>query len=154
MKGGFPVTTPIVALIYDFDKTLSPRDMEEYTFIPGIGMTPEEFWGQCNVFSRRHQMDGILTYMYLMQKLSRGRLELTREAMHRLGEAVEFFPGVEGWFDRINRIGRLNGVIVEHYIISSGLQEISYKLYVFLPYTKHLIKIVPNSRTIFRQIAE
>ena len=115
---------PIVALIYDFDKTLSPRDMEEYSFMPGIGVTPDDFWGMCADFSRRHQMDGILTYMYLMQKMARGRLELTREAMQRLGEAVEFFPGVTSWFDRINEIGRQNGVNVEHYIISSGLTEI------------------------------
>lgn len=118
------MTTPIVALIYDFDKTLSPRDMEEYSFIPGIGMEPDAFWGLCAEFSRKHQMDGILTYMYLMQKLARGRLELTREAMQKLGEAVEFFPGVETWFDRINAIGRECGVTVEHYIISSGLEEI------------------------------
>jgi len=116
--------TPIVALIYDFDKTLSPRDMEEYGFMPGIGVTPEDFWAQCNEFSRAHQMDSILAYMYLMQKLSRGRMALTREALTRLGESVEFFPGVVGWFDRINRIGRENGVAVEHYIISSGLKEI------------------------------
>lgn len=116
--------TPIVALIYDFDKTLSPRDMEEYSFMPGIGVTPADFWGQCDKFSQQHQMDGILTYMYLMQKLARGRLELTRDAMQKLGEAVEFFPGVEGWFDRINRAGRARGVLVEHYIISSGLTEI------------------------------
>ena len=115
---------PIVALIYDFDKTLSPRDMEEYSFIPGIGMEPDEFWSLCNEFSRKHQMDGTLTYMYLMQKLARGRLDLTREAMARQGEAVEFFPGVEEWFGRINRIGREAGVVVEHYIISSGLTEI------------------------------
>ena len=115
---------PIVALIYDFDKTLSPRDMEEYSFMPGIGVEPDDFWGLCAEFSRQHQMDGILTYMYLMQKLAKGRLELTREAMQKLGEAVEFFPGVEGWFDRVNRIGQACGVQVEHYIISSGLTEI------------------------------
>ena len=115
---------PIVALIYDFDKTLSPRDMEEYSFMPGIGVTPSDFWGMCNEFARQHQMDGILTYMYLMQKLAKGRLELTREAMQKLGEAVEFFPGVESWFDRTHLIGSACGVRVEHYIISSGLTEI------------------------------
>ena len=124
-KGGRrTMTTPIVALIYDFDKTLSPRDMEEYSFMPGIGVKPEEFWGMCNEFAQKHQMDSILAYMYLMQKLARGRLELTREAMQRLGEAVAFFPGVEDWFERINGIGRRCGVEVEHYIISSGLTEI------------------------------
>ena len=40
-----PVHTPIVALIYDFDKTLSPKDMQEYSFIPGLGMEPDAFWG-------------------------------------------------------------------------------------------------------------
>ena len=115
---------PIVALIYDFDKTLSPRDMEEYSFMPGIGVEPDDFWGRCAEFSRQHQMDGILTYMYLMQKLAKGRMDLNREAMEKLGEAVEFFPGVQTWFDRINAIGRVIGVEVEHYIISSGLTEI------------------------------
>ena len=115
---------PIVALIYDFDKTLSPRDMEEYSFMPGIGVEPADFWGMCAAFAREHQMDGILTYMYLMQKMARGRMELNREAMEKLGAAVEFFPGVETWFDRINAIGREMGVEVEHYIISSGLEEI------------------------------
>ena len=41
---------PIVALIYDFDKTLSPRDMEEYTFLPGINVEPDAFWGKCAEF--------------------------------------------------------------------------------------------------------
>ena len=113
-----------MAICYDFDKTLSPRDMEEYSFMPGIGVEPADFWGLCADFAKEHQMDGILTYMYLMQKLAKGRLELTREAMQKLGEAVEFFPGVEGWFDRVNSIGQACGVQVEHYIISSGLTEI------------------------------
>ena len=116
--------TPIVALIYDFDKTLSPRDMEEYSFIPGIGMEPDEFWGQCADFAHRHDMDGILTYMYLMKKMARGEKELTREKLAAQGRDVAFFPGVETWFDRVNAIGRACGVSVEHYIISSGLTEI------------------------------
>ena len=118
------MNTPIVALIYDFDKTLSPRDMEEYSFIPGIGMEPDDFWGQCGEFARAHDMDGILTYMYLMKKMARGEMELTKENLIALGRDVEFFPGVQTWFDRINAIGRECGVIVEHYIISSGLTEI------------------------------
>ena len=116
--------TPIVALIYDFDKTLSPRDMEEYSFLPGIRVEPDAFWGQCAEFARQHDMDGILTYMYLMKKMASGEMELTRENLIALGRDVEFFPGVTGWFDRINALGRQCGVSVEHYIISSGLTEI------------------------------
>lgn len=118
------MNAPIVALIYDFDKTLSPRDMEEYSFIPGIGLEPDDFWDRCAEFSRRHQMDGILTYMYLMKKMASGEMELTRENLTALGRDVEFFPGVTEWFERINAIGRQLGVSVEHYIISSGLTEI------------------------------
>ena len=115
---------PIVALIYDFDKTLSPRDMEEYTFMPGINVEPDEFWGKCAEFSRRHEMDGILTYMYLMQHMAQGTMNLTRDTLRELGQGVAFFPGVEGWFQRVRDIGADIGVDVEHYIISSGLKEI------------------------------
>ena len=116
--------TPIVALIYDFDKTLSPRDMEEYSFLPGIKVEPDVFWGKCAEFAREHDMDGILTYMYLMKKMASGEMELTKENLISLGRDVEFFPGVTEWFERINALGRQCGVIVEHYIISSGLTEI------------------------------
>ena len=116
--------TPIVALIYDFDKTLSPRDMEEYSFLPCIKVEPDVFWGKCADFAREHDMDGILTYMYLMKQMASGEMELTKENLIALGRDVAFFPGVTSWFERINEIGRECGVTVEHYIISSGLTEI------------------------------
>ena len=115
---------PIVALIYDFDKTLSPKDQQEYSFLPGIQVEADRFWKLCNDFAEEHRMDGVLTYLYLMKKMSEGTLDLSAEKLRELGRAVEFFPGVETWFDRINAIGQENGVRVEHYIISSGLTEI------------------------------
>lgn len=118
------MSRPIVALIYDFDKTLSPKDMQEYGYLPGIGMEPDPFWNLCAEFAKKNQTDSVLTYMYMMKKMARGSLDLSREKLQELGRDVEFFPGVESWFDRINRIGEENGVCVEHYIISSGLMEI------------------------------
>lgn len=118
------MSRPIVAMIYDFDKTLSPRDMQEYTFLPGINVEPDAFWGACRDFALKHQMDGILTYMYLMQHMAGGSMKLTRETLRELGRGVEFFPGVETWFSRCRAIGNAIGVDVEHYIISSGLTEI------------------------------
>ena len=115
---------PIVALIYDFDKTLSPQNMQEFTFLPGINVSPEEFWGACREFSLAHQMDGILSYMYQMQHMARGNMVFNRDELRNLGAGVEFFPGVEGWFQRIREIGDKLDVDVEHYIISSGLTEI------------------------------
>ena len=116
---------PIIALIYDFDRTLSPRDMQEYGFIPGIGMEPEAFWSACRSLALEHRMDGILAYMYMMQHMSQeAQKELTRDTLRALGREIAFFPGVETWFPRINAIGESLGAKVEHYIISSGLQEI------------------------------
>ena len=115
---------PIVALIYDFDKTLSPRDMQEYTILPGMNIEPGDFWGSCADFTRENQMDGVLTYLYLLQRMARGNMRLTRDTLRELGKKVEFFPGVEDWFGRIREIGNRLDVDVEHYIISSGQAEI------------------------------
>ena len=115
---------PIVALIYDFDHTLSPRDMQEYGFLPDLGVEPDDFWASCRRTAVKNEMDGVLSYMYRMQEVARGRFDLTRETLGKLGQDIEFFPGVEDWFERINSIGEENGVSVEHYIISSGLREI------------------------------
>lgn len=115
---------PIAALIYDFDKTLSPRDMQEYSFLPGINVEPDVFWGECRDVQMEQHMDSVLAYMLMMKRHSEGTRLLTRESLNRLGAEVEFFPGVETWFERVNAIGANCGVHVEHYIISSGLREI------------------------------
>ena len=117
--------TTIVALLYDFDRTLCTQDMQNYAFIPSLGMDPEDFWREANDFGRREHMDGILAYMYTMIRKCREKgVPLTRESLRRCGESIVFFPGVDGWFDRIDRFGALLGVQVEHYVISSGLREI------------------------------
>ena len=115
---------PIASLIYDFDKTLSPANMQEYGFLPGLGIAPEDFWAECRAFALEHKMDGILTYMYKMVEKAKGVMPLTRAALGELGKSVDFFPGVETWFQRINEYGASIGLEVQHYIVSSGLQEI------------------------------
>ncbi|MDR1131292.1 MAG: haloacid dehalogenase-like hydrolase [Oscillospiraceae bacterium] len=115
---------PVFAVMYDFDKTLSPKDMQEYAFIPAIGMTPEEFWAECDRMMRAYDMDQILAYMYVMTNKARGTFLFTRETLRALGKAVELFEGVPGWFRRINAYAGKLGMKAEHYIISSGLKEI------------------------------
>lgn len=118
------MTKPIAAIMYDFDKTLSTKDMQEYAFIPGIGMTADEFWGECNRITKENKMDQILSYMYVMLREARGKKLLNRQEFNKLGETVELFSGVDSWFERINAYGEEIGVKVEHYIISSGIKEI------------------------------
>jgi len=116
---------PIVAFLYDFDKTLCTTDMQNYAFIPSLGMTPAEFWPVANGFGGANRMDGILAYMYTMIRESEKRnMPLTREKLVNMGKDIVLFPGVEDWFRRINAFGAEQGVQVEHYIISSGLREI------------------------------
>ena len=116
---------PIVAILYDFDKTLCTQDMQNYGFIPSLGLAPADFWKLANNFGWREKMDGILAYMYTMIQESRKRgVPFTRESLKHQGRSIAFFPGVSDWFARINRFGERQGVTVEHYVISSGLREI------------------------------
>ena len=116
---------PIVAFLYDFDKTLCTTDMQNYAFIPSLGMTPGEFWAVANGFGRANRIDGILAYMYTMITESEKKgIPFTRKDLVEKGQSIVLFPGVQEWFGRINAFGEEQGVQVEHYIISSGLREI------------------------------
>ncbi len=114
-----------VALIYDFDKTLSPNDMQAYGYMQRINMPEDEFWGMCAEFTKKHQVDNILSYMYLMIRTYKEKgIKLTRDFLVESGKSVELYEGVETWFERINDFGKSIGVEVEHYVVSSGLKEI------------------------------
>ena len=116
---------PIIAFLYDFDKTLCTTDMEDYAFIPSLGCTPSEFWGKANEFGWQNRMDGLLAYMYTMiQECAAQGIKLDRPFLNRCGQSIQLFPGVRDWFARINAFGESLGVQVEHYVISSGLREI------------------------------
>ena len=116
---------PIIALLYDFDKTLCTQDMQNYAFIPSLGMDPDAFWKEANGFGWQQEMDGILAYMYTMLRKCRELgIPLTRESLVEKGRSIELFPGVKEWFGRINAFGESLGVEIEHYVLSSGLKEI------------------------------
>ena len=116
---------PIIAFLYDFDKTLCTTDMEDYAFIPSLGYTPAEFWGRANAFGWENRMDGLLAYMYtIIQECAAQNIKLDRAFLNHCGESIQLFPGVREWFARINAFGESLGVQVEHYVISSGLREI------------------------------
>ena len=116
---------PIVAFLYDFDKTLCTTDMQDYAFIPSLGYTPEQFWSIANSFGWGNHMDALLAYMYTMIDECRKKgIRLERDYLVRCGNAIVLFPGVKEWFARINAFGQTLGVSVEHYVLSSGLKEI------------------------------
>lgn len=115
--------SPILAICYDFDKTLSPDDMQAQGYIQSIEYQVDDFWKESDQLASENDMDQNLAYMYMMSHKSRGKVLFTKKTLREDGAKVKLFPGVSTWFDRINRYGREKGVEVEHYIISSGLKE-------------------------------
>ena len=116
---------PIVALIYDFDGTLSPGNMQEFGFIQAIGSTPEEFWRMSDNIAIGQDASNVLSYMKLMfDEAHKQGIPLRRDELRRFGANIELFPGVREWFSMVNEYGAAHGVRVEHYINSSGLKEI------------------------------
>ncbi len=114
---------PVIAICYDFDKTLSPDDMQAQGYIQSVGFDVADFWAETDILTRTNGMDQNLAYMYKMLKEAEGNLVFNKQTLMEYGSKVKLFPGVDGWFERIRSYGKAKGVIIEHYIISSGLKE-------------------------------
>jgi hypothetical protein len=161
-----------IALVYDFDGTLSPRPMQEYAFLPQIGADAAAFWAESNALARQHKADPLITYMRLMYKKAKANgIRIDRADLVAQGRRVEFYPGVEEWFEAVGDYVRTHaqshGVTLRHYLISSGLTEIVegtsiYKRFhnVFaseywfeaydLPYPKRVITDTGKTQYLFR----
>lgn len=116
---------PIIALIYDFDGTLSPGNMQEFGFIQAIGLSPKEFWTKSNELAKGQDISDILAYMKLMydEAMANG-IKLKRNEFRQFGQNIQLYEGVKEWFGYVNNYGESKGVKIEHYINSSGLKEI------------------------------
>ncbi|HOO75295.1 MAG TPA: hypothetical protein PLS66_08370, partial [Tepiditoga sp.] len=123
MKKDNTCQKPIIAICYDFDRTLSPNDMQAQGFIQSVDFNVEEFWKKSDNLAKDNDMDQNLAYMYEMSNESIGKFRITKDSLADYGKKIEFFPGVEEWFDRLNNYAEEKGIIIEHYIISSGLKE-------------------------------
>lgn len=120
-----PNRKPICAILYDFDSTLATTDMQAFGFIPKMGMTPQEFWQRTGEFSKRTGCERILSYLYTMVEVAKEKgIKMDRAFLKECGKDIKFFPGVTTWFNRINTYAEEHGVIIEHYIVSSGNKEI------------------------------
>ena len=116
---------PIVALIYDFDGTLSPGNMQEFGFIQAVGKTPEEFWKMSDGLAAGQDASNVLSYMKMMfDEARKNNITLRRSDFRKFGKHIELFEGVRDWFRLVNEYGDAHGVKIEHYINSSGLKEI------------------------------
>ncbi len=162
----------VIALVYDFDGTLSPRPMQEYAFLPEIGEDAKAFWAESNRIAREHAADPLITYMHLMYKKAKAKgVRIDRQDLVAQGRRVELFPGVSEWFDAIGEYVKIraesSGVTLRHYLISSGLTEIIEGTTIYphfhnvfaseywfdpydLPYPKRVISDTGKTQYLFR----
>ena len=115
---------PVLAICYDFDKTLSPDDMQAQGYIQDVGYDVEHFWEEANELAFENGMDQNLAYMYKMVEEAEGNIivnEGSAGSLRRQGSPVPWgwTHGLTGFASTAKR----KKVIVEHYIISSGLKE-------------------------------
>ena len=116
---------PKMAICYDFDRTLSPDDMQTFTLIPSFGVDKKEFWHESDMLAVENLMDNNLAWMYELIKYSKFKgKSLRKEYFNEIGNDVKLYPGVDSWFENVNAYAAERGIEVEHYIISSGLKEI------------------------------
>ena len=117
-----------IALVYDFDGTLSPQPMQEYTVLPKIGVEPADFWRMVNREARETESDPMLVYMrHIIEALDRVRIDVKREDFAAMARQIEYFPGVPTWFARMNAYVKKRSrgqVQLQHYLISAGQREI------------------------------
>ena len=113
-----------VALCYDFDGTLAAGNMQEYSFLKRLGISPKDFWSKSDAMALEFKADSNLCYMKCMLDEAKARkMAFKREDFVDCGKDITFFEGVEEWFDRINAYALSKGIVLSHYIISSGLEE-------------------------------
>lgn len=113
----------VLAFCYDFDKTLSPEDMQAQGYIQKLQENVQDFWDASNKMCKKHGMDPNLAYMYMMLKGAENKFYVKKDGLRRFGSKVKLYDGVETWFDRMDAEGAQYGLKVEHYIISSGIKD-------------------------------
>lgn len=117
-----------IALVYDYDQTLSPSYMQDDVLFPKFGIDPEQFWKKCNLLVTQQSWDGELAYMKcLLDYLAMDNV--SNADLTELGKGLSYYPGVETVFEEmrdqcIRPEHEAAGIKVEHYIVSSGLQAL------------------------------
>ena len=117
-----------IALVYDYDQTLSPCYMQDDVLFPEFGIDPTQFWKKCNALVQNEKWDGELAYLKCLLDYL-GMDNVTNARLTELGAGLRFFPGLPELFEALPEAAlrpehHAAGIKIEHYIISSGLKAL------------------------------
>lgn len=125
----------VVAVIWDFDKTLSPSYMQKPLF-EAYDIDEDIFWGEVNALPDYYKRAGITVqrdacYLgHLLSYVRAGRMPgLTNAKLRELGADIAFFPGIPELFDALRGAVLADSryeehdIRLEHYVVSTGLVE-------------------------------
>ena len=113
-----------IALVFDYDQTLSPYYMQDETIFKAFGIDKEKFWKDCDSLTQKG-WESELAYMYLLLDVC-GMDAMSNQKLRSLGENLAFYPGVPEIFEELKLVLQPNHEFIqlEYYIVSSGLKEI------------------------------
>jgi len=118
----------IIAIVYDYDRTLSPRSMQDDVIFQKIGVESEEFWGRVNRLRADKAYEDELAWIRLLLENAAFRRFSNRD-LEALGRGLGFYPGVPEVFQELGHVlcdekYKRHGVTLEHYIVTSGLKAV------------------------------
>ena len=116
-----------IALVYDFDGTLTPKTMQEYTVIPRLKLNSKKFWAE--IIDEAESTEGEVMMIYMRQLITLAdsmNIKITKEEFKLMADKIQYFKGVLNWFDNINSYikKKHKKINLSHYVISAGHHEI------------------------------
>jgi hypothetical protein len=129
-------TQNVIAVIWDFDKTLTPSYMQAPLF-KRFDVNELSFWAEVNGLEQFYRARGVhniskdtLYLNHILTYVREGKFRgLTNKLLSELGGQIEFYPGLPDFFDDLkkgiaqNPAFEKHGISVEHYIVSTGLRK-------------------------------
>src|SRR6185312_9322418 len=87
-----------IAIVYDYDQTLSPSYMQDEVVFPAFGIKSESFWRRCSELVQDGGYDSELAYMkVLLDQLGMDRP--TNTELKQLGAKLNFYKGLPEMFE-------------------------------------------------------
>ena len=123
-----PQQQNIIAIVYDYDRTLSPRPMQEDVIFERIGVEASKFWSMADELKGNKSYEDELAWIRLLLDNPSFRC-LSNLDLEGMGRNLKFYPGVPEMFAELE-VGLhsdkylRHGVALEHYIVTSGLKSV------------------------------